>query len=98
MSNLEATENMNQVKGDLAGPMLELLQYNITVGNDLGSLLVSPPRKGVREYSWLISSCYNGWYLTSVLLYYPRRVMQLLQLMDLRRQIKNIEISFWDLG
>ena len=40
MSNLEATENKNQVKWDLAGPMLELLQYNIAVSNDLGSLLV----------------------------------------------------------
>ena len=61
MSNLEATENMNQVKGDLAGPMLELLQYNITVGNDLGSLSVESTEEGRTRIflayllQWLVS-------------------------------------------
>ena len=38
MSNLETTENKNQIKYDLARTTLELVQFNTALGNQLGSL------------------------------------------------------------
>jgi len=56
MGNLETTENKDQVKYDLAGTTLEVIQFNIVSGNKMGSLDVESlvnGRKQRHPANWL---------------------------------------------